>query len=111
MQETRTSQSQVAPETKTRRADSVNFDRAALLTKCRLRLQASFGLPETNAERFAAACVEEMAGMYAGARIYITKRAIDREAIRREFREGTSIASLARVHGLTARSIRRIVIR
>ena len=92
-------------------SDSLNFNRAALLDNSVKRLMTSYGLAEPNAARFAEACFETLSDMYGGMRIYIGKRQIDRNQIRADYRAGMPIERLARTHGLTTRSIRRIVIR
>ncbi len=89
----------------------MTFSHKRLESKCSKRLQTSFGLAEINARRFARACIEEMAAMYGGDRIYIPVRIIDKEAIRKSHEDGDSVETLARRHGLAARSIRRIIIR
>ena len=89
----------------------MSFSAKRLEARCCKRLQNSFGLAEINARRFSRACIEEVAAMYGGDRIYIPMRIIDREAIRKSHQDGDSVEMLARRHGVTIRTVRRIIIR
>lgn len=89
----------------------MTFSVKKLETQCAKRLENSFGLAEVNARRFARACIEETASLYGGDRIYIPSRIVDHDAIRKDHEAGKSTAAMARRHGVTVRTIRRIIIR
>jgi len=87
----------------------MSFDPEGARRAIENRLRNSFGLSEPLAQCFARAAIDEFLRTHGGDQHYIPKRAIERDVIRRERRNGVSVAAISRRHGISTRTVLRVL--
>jgi len=87
----------------------MSFDPEMTRRAIESRLRNSFGLSEPLAQCFARAAIDEFLRTHGGDQHYIPKRVIERDVIRRERRDGVSVAAISRRHGVSTRTVLRVL--